>query len=73
MIKMQLLIGMMLHLNFPNAEEVVGYFLSLSDSKLHFKPLEEAGEKVFKDGEKHNWMTPFPKFTEQKIVILPFY
>ena len=64
---------MMLYLNFPNKKEVLGYLMSLSGSKLHFKPLEKAGEKVFKDGEKESWMKPFPKFTEQKILILPFY
>ena len=47
--------------------------MALSGSKLHFKPLEEAGEKVFKDGEKQSLVKPFPKFTEQKILILPFY
>ena len=64
---------MILYLNFPNKQEVLGYLMSLSDSKLHFKPLEEAGEKVFKDGEKQSLVKPFPKFTEQKILILPFY
>ena len=64
---------MMLYLNFPNKKEVLGYLMALSGSKLHFKPLEEAEEKVFKDGEKQSLVKPFPKFTEQKILILPFY
>lgn len=63
----------MLYLNFPNEEEVLGYFMLLSNTKMHFKPLETVGEKVFREGEKKSWMEPFPKLTTHKLLVLPFY
>ena len=66
----------MLHLTIPNKSNILGYQVVLSNSSIHYTPLEIAGHRIiYKPDSIQSWMKSFPKLhhAQHKLLILPFY